>query len=191
MANKIKYGLRKVHVAFLANGAYETPIHVPGAVNMTLDPEGSESPFHADDSIYYSQKKNNGYSGSLEMALFPDAVKARMLGDYIDSAGNYVEDAEGTPCPFALLFEVQGDEKARRTAFYEVTASRPSENAQTVEDDITPQTETADITAVPHTFGTIDKKVPKLTCHQGETDYENFFEAVVEPKAAPAASTQG
>ena len=84
---------------------------------------------------------------------------------------------------------MQGDEKARRTVFYEVTASRPSENAQTVEDDITPQTEIADIKAIPHEFSAIDKKVPKLTCEYGDTAYSTFFTAVATPKAATGTSS--
>lgn len=187
MANKIKYGLSEVHVAFIGAEGYEAPIAIPGAVNMELDAEGGETSFYADNKKYFNQKKNDGYSGTLEMALFPDAVKARMLGDYIDSDGNYVEDADGKPTSFALLFQIEGDVKARRTVLYEVTGSRPSEGGETSEDTIEPNTETMDITAVPHRFETIGKNVPKLTAHEDEASYAGFFTAVVEPKAAAAA----
>ncbi|MBQ3342671.1 MAG: phage tail protein [Kiritimatiellae bacterium] len=188
--SKVKFGLSKVHVAFLENGTYGTPIAVPGAVHLTTDPDVGDYTFWADNKKYFVYKKKNGYTGSLEVALFPEAVRAKMLGDYIDYHGNYVEDAEGKACPFALLAQIEGDDEARRVIWYETVASTPGSDDSTSEENPEVSTESADITIVPHTFSAITKDIVKMVCHEGDTDYENFFTAVVTP-GAPTTTTTG
>jgi phi13 family phage major tail protein len=77
MTNKVKYGLKNVHYAVIteSSGAvsYGTPVHIPGAVNLTLSPVGEKVRFAADDrEDYFAENINNGYDGNLEMALIPD-----------------------------------------------------------------------------------------------------------------------
>ena len=52
---------------------------IPGAVAFT-SPEGDSNTFYADDSPYFIVTSNNGYTGDLEMANFPDEVLAEALG---------------------------------------------------------------------------------------------------------------
>ena len=90
MANKIKYGIKNVYyaVATLAannSATYDTPVALPGAVSLTLDPEGDNNIFYADNIAYYTTYANNGYSGSLELALIPDAFRKDVLGEIEDS----------------------------------------------------------------------------------------------------------
>ncbi len=193
MANKIKYGLSEVHVAFATDSGWDTPVAIPGAVNLSVEPQGSDNPFYADNDIYFNQKASTGYSGTLEMALLPDSVKAQMFGDYVDSSGKYVENAQGVPKSFALMFQVEGDESARRTVYYDVTASRSNDENSTTEDTITPGTETIDVTIKNHEFtiGTgssaVKIKVPRTVCHAEDSEYATFFSAVVPPASAPSA----
>lgn len=193
MANKIKYGLSEVHVAFATENGWGTPAAIKGAVNLSVEPQGSDNPFYADNDIYFNQKASTGYSGTLEVALLPDAIKAEMFGDYIDSNGKYVENAQGVPKKFALMFQVEGDESARRTVYYDVTASRPNDDNATAEDTITPGTETIDITITNHEFSigqgssAVTVKVPRTVCHTGDAEYTTFFDAVVLPASAPTA----
>ena len=96
MANKIKYGIKNVYyaVATLAannSATYDTPVALPGAVSLTLDPEGDNSVFYADNIAYYATYANNGYSGSLELALIPDAFRKDVLGE--------IEDSKDVLCP--------------------------------------------------------------------------------------------
>ena len=84
MSNKIKYNLKNVHAAIMTHTedggySYETPVPIPGAVNLSLDAEGDTSPFYADGVVYFRAVSNNGYSGDLEIALVPDWFREKIL----------------------------------------------------------------------------------------------------------------
>lgn len=182
MANKIKYGIRSVYYAVATAGTsgaltYSTPVAMPGAVSLSLAAEGESNPFYADDVIYFQSASNNGYSGTLELALIPDSFKTAVLCE-TTSNGNavYVEHANQTPKEFALLFEFQGDEKATRHAMFRCTCSRPDVAGSTKEAGIEPQTETLNITAMPR----INDFVVKASCpYSTGTTYSSWFNAVV------------
>jgi phi13 family phage major tail protein len=178
MPNKIKFGLKNVHYAVVTEAAgvaaYGTPIHVPGAVNLTLDAAGESVQFYADDSVYYEENTNNGYEGSLEMALIPDAFRVDVLGDEIDTNGVLVENADAKPKKFAMMFEFDGDAKKTRHVLYSVLPTRPSVAGATKTGTKTPQTETMNIAARP----AIDTKDVKAKVKQGEAAYDDFYTAV-------------
>jgi phi13 family phage major tail protein len=185
--NTVAYGLSNVHIAFhndQATNGFETPIAIEGAVSLSTDAAGDQTEFYADNKPWFTQFKNNGYTGTLEMAILDDAVYARMVGNYVDSNGNIVEDANGTPAKFALLFQVEGDAKARRAVMYDVQASRSGENANTTQASISPDTKTLNITAAPYTFSNIEKNIPMLSCSYGDSSYNDFMSAVVVPAGA-------
>ena len=73
MADKVKFGIKNVHYAVMTADipTYETPVPIPGAVSFSLEASGDTSPFYADDMQYFVTVANNGYTGDLEMALFP------------------------------------------------------------------------------------------------------------------------
>src|SRR5699024_4085151 len=103
---KVKFGLSNVHIAKLSRGedgeiTYGTPFKVPGAVNLSLDAEGDNEPFYADNIKYYESYANNGYSGDLEIAKIPDEFYEQILGQTIDSAGGLVENINDVISPFA------------------------------------------------------------------------------------------
>ena len=179
MANKIKYGLRSVYYAKATpatNGSltYATPVAIPGAVNLSLSAEGESNPFYADDVVYFQSQANNGYSGTLEVALIPDAFATDILGDNTQS-GMIVEHANVQPAEFALLFEFQGDDKATRHALFRCICSRPDVAGETKGASIEPQTETLDITALPRT----NDFVVKARCPQTSSGaYTTWFTTV-------------
>lgn len=181
MANKIKYGLRNVYYAVATEGSggaltYATPVAIPGGVNLSLSAEGENNPFYADDVIYFQSTSNNGYSGSLEVALIPESFKTDVLGETTNASGVNVEKSNVTPKEFALLFEFQGDDKATRHAMLRCSCTRPDVAGATKEAGIEPQTETLNITAMPR----INDYVVKASCPQtASTAYTAWYSAVV------------
>lgn len=149
---KVLFGLRNVYYSIITEGdnnsiSYGTPVALPGAVNLSLSPEGDENVFYADDSRYYVVSTNSGYSGDLEIAMITDAFAENVLGNELDSNKLMVESKDGKHKSIALMFEVQSDESARRYVFYNVSIGRVSTNAATTEESTTVQTATLNITA--------------------------------------------
>lgn len=151
-ANKIKYGISGCYyaVATIASdgsATYDTPVALPGAVSLSLDQEGENSVFYADNIEYFIGANNHGYSGSLELALIPDSFRKDVLGDIEDVKGVLNEDANAPAIHFALIFQFEGDKEARKHVFYNCTATRPSVSGNTKNENIEPETETIDIEA--------------------------------------------
>ena len=149
---KVLFGLRNVYYSIITEGdnnsiTYDTPVALPGAVNLSLSPEGDENVFYADDSRYYVVSTNSGYSGDLEIAMITDAFAENVLGNELDSNKLMVESKDGKHKSIALMFQVQSDESARRYVFYNVSIGRVSTNAATTEESTTVQTATLNITA--------------------------------------------
>lgn len=157
--NKVKFGLKNVHYSTITEGEngeliYGTPKRLPGAVNLTLEVQGEETEFEADDVIYYSSYSNTGYKGTLEIANITDDFRKDILGDVEDETDHVLmEYSSAEAKPFAMLYEVNGDQKATRRVLYYCTVSRPGENASTTGKTKTPQTDTMNLTAVPRADG--------------------------------------
>lgn len=179
MANKIKYGLRSVYYAKATPSTsgsltYATPVAIPGAVNLSLSAEGESNIFYADDTAYFQTTDNNGYSGTLEVALIPESFATDILGD-VTTDGVTVEHANVIPAEFALLFEFQGDEAATRHALFRCTCSRPDVTGATKEASIEPQTETLNITVLPRIN---DHVVKAKAAYTTSGAYTTWFSAV-------------
>lgn len=195
MANKIKYGLKNVYyaIATLASdnsATYATPVAIPGAVNLSMEPQGENTPFYADNIAYYTFIANSGYQGDLEIALIPESFKKDVLGFKLGGNGVLVEDANAPSVNFALLFEFQGDEKATRHVLYNCVAARPAVSGATKEDSITPQTETLNLTATAIYVSALSTEVVKgeTVAATGSTVYDGWYSAVTQP-TAPVVTT--
>lgn len=178
MANKIKYGLKNVYysVITLVNNvpSYATPVAIPGAVNLSLSASGEKTEFYADDIAYFVTTANDGYEGTLEIALIPDSFRTAVLGETVDGNGAYVENADILSKDFALMFEFNGDANAVRHILYNVNASRPDVAGATKEKSIQPQTETLNIKASP----AVDtKNVKSSLAYSAAAAYTGFFTA--------------
>ena len=190
MPNKIKYGLKNVYYAvatIAADGTatYDTPVAFPGAVSLSMEPQGEPTPFYADNIVYYVGNANNGYQGDLEMAKITDAFKTDVLGYIEDGKGVLIEDLNAEAVHFALLFQFEGDVKATRHVLYNCTATRPAANGTTKEDSVTPETETTTITATSIYDSTLQKDIVKAETNT-ETDtttYNGWNSAVYVPTA--------
>ena len=103
-SNKVKFGLKNCHYAKATfdedgNVTYEKPIRMPGAVSLSMDPEGENENFYADDIVYYVINNNSGYSGDLELALIPESFLKDILHEEEDANGVMAENAT---CPMSV-----------------------------------------------------------------------------------------
>ena len=186
MSNKIKYGLKNVHYApvtettlsGITSVTFGTPVAIPGAVNLTLSPVGDTTPFYADDIEYFTAIANNGYDGSIEMALIPDSFKVTILKEVIDAKKVQFEESDKQPAPFALLFEFAGDIKSTRHVMYYCKATRPNIESGTKGQSIEPKTETLNLTCRNLPGTTIIKA--KTTDETEETTYSSWYQGVYE-----------
>lgn len=157
MANKVKYGLKNVHYALYtaSTDTYGTVKPIPGAVNLSLSPEGSSNTFYADNVAYYVTQADQGYSGDLEVALIPDDMRKDVWGWTTDTNGVLVEDNQAAVATFALLFQINGDDSNRHCVLYACSAGRPNITGATMGETAEPQTETISLTAMPRSDGKV------------------------------------
>ena len=191
--NKVTFGLEKVHIAFLddsgASPAWAEPIHVPGAVSLSPEPQGESSTFYADNGPYFTYDSNNGYTAELAMALVPDTILAEMLGWETDSNGMVVESTNGAPKEFAIMGQIQGDKRNRRFVYYRCKASRPGKEMATKGESVEPSQDTLSLTILP--IEVDGKNIVKGVIELSNTNtavYNGFFNAVTIPGAEPAAA---
>ena len=182
--NKVQFNLLNVHYAKLTpdtDGAptYGTPVHVPGAVTLTLDPAGSMEPFYADGIVYYMGAVNSGYTGSLEMARFPDQMKQDIWGFTLDNNNVLHESANVEAAEFALLYQIDGDQDNELFCLYRCMGTKPGIGSTTNTDTKTPQTQSIDLTVAPIMAGTMaGRVVSKTTANTSSATKAAWFNAV-------------
>lgn len=181
--NKVKFNIRNVHYAKLTIGedgsiTYSTPVAMPGAVSLSLDPNGEPSVFYADGYAYYTISNNQGYEGDLELAMVPESFRTDILKETMDDNSVLIEDATVETEKFALLFEFDGDVKKIRHVLYNCVASRPTIESATKEDEIEVKTETLTITASPLSGGYVKARTSDAT---QDAAYNSWYEKVYLP----------
>ena len=183
--NKVKFGLKNVHwakatIASDGTATYGATHPYPGAVNLSLDPEGELAKFFADNIVYHQTNTNAGYSGDFESAIIHDDFREEIMGEVRDANGALIEVSDAPVVPFALMFQFEGDEKATRQVLYNVTASRPSIAGATTEDTTEPQTETLSLSVASVKNAALDKDTVKAKLYYGQTGYDTFFDSVYQ-----------
>ncbi len=139
--NKVTYGLENAHYAKLTLGeggvpTFATPVLLAGSVEFTMDPETNSVEFAADnDSQYFTEDENNGYSGTLTIANMPLSFRQDILGEVINTVdGTITELADAKFSPFALLFQFDGDKTKTRHLIYYCNGSRATISSKTGKD---------------------------------------------------------
>ena len=188
--NKVKFNLWNVYYAPLLTNTtskieYGTPIAIPGAVSLSLDPTGENTPFYADGIEYYTISNNMGYSGDLEIALIPESFRVDILKESHDSNKVLIENKDINVGKFALLFRFDGDIRGINHVMYNCSVSRPKIGSKTNEESKEVQTETLTISAKPLVKGYVKAKTGDST---PQTVYDNWFKSVYLPVAAAAAT---
>lgn len=139
--NKVKYNIKNAHYALQKESddgtiTFDTPKPIPGSVSVSFDANGDINPFYADGIQYYVSASNNGYEGDAEFALIPDSFRQDVLKEKKDEKSVLHEVSDSTDSvKFAFLFEFDGDQKAIRRVLYNCTATRPSIESSTKEEE--------------------------------------------------------
>lgn len=189
--NKVKFGLNKVHYAKITGYAedgtptYATPVRLPGAVSLSIDANGENEPFYADNCVYYMYNNNSGYEGDLEIALVTTEFATDILGEILDSKGVLVERNDTETAEFALFFEFEGDKNKIRHIFYRCSVARPATESATTEDSKEVKTESLTLTASALENGLVKSK----SCEETDkTVYDNWYKSVYMPDLTDTAS---
>lgn len=186
--NKITYGLENAYYALFDIGedgtiTYQTPIAIPGAVELEITARGDMIEFYADNMVYYSSDNNQGYEGTLKIANIPQSFSTGVLGEVLDDTDQVIHEvANAVTKPFALLFQFEGDVKAIRHVLYNCSASRPTVSSSTKTDTVEPNENELSFIANPRST---DKRVKtRTTTNTSDTIYDNWFKNVYEKAAA-------
>ena len=185
--NKVQFNLKTVHYAVMtASGdtpTWETPVHVPGAVTLTLDPQGDVTPFYADGIVYYQSVANNGYSGDLEMARFPEQMLQDIWGfEEVETDFVLIENSNVEPKAFALLYQIDGDADEQFYCLYNCTGARPGIGSTTNTETKEPQTQSSTISAVSLDNGNV---MARTTSQTPEGVRTAWFTKVYEKTGTP------
>ena len=186
--NRVKFNICNVHYAPImvaedGTVTFATPVAMPGAVSISLDPTGEPESFYADGIEYYVINNNQGYDGDLELAMIPESFRTDILKETADANNVLVENANSETGSFALFFEFDGDIRKIRHVMYNCSASRPTIESKTNEEDKEVQTETLTIKARPMADGYVKAKTGDNT---SDTVYADWYKAVYQPTAQSA-----
>lgn len=181
--NKVTFGLTNVHYAMVTENedgtiSYEKPVRIPGAVSMTDSPIGESTTFSADNGVYYATNSNQGYEKTAVFAKIPDDFKVAALG-FKEVNGGILETGDAKTKPFALLYEIDGDEEADKFVSYYCTAARPTKGSTTKGESVEVNTNELVIKAAPRPTDQAIEWITGPTTPQAVKDA--FYDAVVEP----------
>lgn len=154
--NKVQFGLKKFYyskatVTTAEDGTesitYAAPVSMGPARSFKADSKADSEDYYADDVILDSFATMDGYDVEVAVTELPLSFKKDILNDVVDTNGVLLENPDGKTSPFALMFEFDGDVKARRHVFYYCKAERPSMEGSTSEGKVDPKEQTIKCTA--------------------------------------------
>ena len=148
--NKMYYAIRTVTDGVVS---YATPKRLRGARQISINAEGSNEKFYADNGVYFIASSNTGRSGSVEVMGLSDQALQDLFGYVVDDNGVVLEDSDAQVADIALLFECENDgPKPTRFVMYDVKFTRPTEEHNTKEESVSLDTITMDYEAAPCEF---------------------------------------
>lgn len=192
---KVIFGLSDVYYAKITETetsgvtsiSYATPVHIPGAVSLSLDVQGDTNDFYADNGVYASFDSNNGFSGDLTIADIPESVYTDLLGYYKDTtSGLLTELAAANEVYFGLMCKVSSNFDPVGFKFYKCSLSRPAFSANTTTESIDPDTPVLTLRVMP--IDTADG-ISVVKSHQvleSASDESTFFASMSLPTIASA-----
>lgn len=176
--DKVKFGIKNVHIfpiESMVNGVptYGNVINAPGAVSFSMGAQGEINKFYADNIVYYQSSANNGYEGDLTLALIPEEFYEKIFGQVPDANGVMTENAAIEAKAFAMTFEEDGDQTGTKFVLYNCTATRPTKELNTIEENKTPVTQALTVSAVPLQNGDVMAMTTSTTPEAVKNNWHN------------------
>ena len=175
--NKVQFNLKNVHYAKIltdtaTSATFDTPVAVPGAVSLSLSQVGELKKFYADGIVFWQGASNNGYEGDLEIARIPDQMMVDIWGmTKAETENVVVENVNDEQSPFALLFQIDGDQNNQLYCLYNCSASRPGIDAATNEEAKEPKPQKVSFSSVPLANGNIKASTAADTTEEVRTGW--------------------
>ena len=190
--NKVTFGLQDVHWAEVttegSDGAltYGNVERLRGAAELTLEATGDSGSYKADNINFYTTESNDGYSGTLKVALLTQEFLTRVLGETLDDTNKVItESSNATRKNFALMFRFEGDKKETLHVLYYCYASRPTVGSKTKNGSDINEVELK-FTASPRPLDQVVRR--RTTEDTPETVKKSWFKSVYEPTVAIGGS---
>ena len=190
----LSYGINKMYYAVRSTTeqggyTYGNPVRLRGARQITINAEGTNEKFYADNFPYYvAPAVNGGYTGTLTLAKVPSSFRVDVLGEVVDDNGMQVEIADATSKSFALMYEVEGDADQKRYVFFNCTAQRIAAGANTKSDSTSPDTQDLEFTAIGKDFTLAGqtKNIVQGSASTSDTAFDGWYTTVPVPTKASA-----
>ena len=182
-------GVKNLHLAPLTDIealTYETPVSVPGTVQIQASRSVSDEPAYADDEVWINAKSDTGGTGTLSLR---DVISVAAIRTLIARLTGYIVTTEGdvlatdkAPVPCAILCEQTGYLHGRRKLFYYCELGKPDFDASTKEENAS-----VGQIDIPFTFYPIKLAEGVVATTRdsfyGNSTYADWFEAVVKTTA--------
>lgn len=183
--NKVEFGISNLYVGEYTEDEDGTvtlgaPYHQYGTTTLSIDPEGDSNEFYADNTKYWNEYMDNGFSGTLTVAKFDDEFKTKFLGFVKMSDGGIAKLKTAIKPKVYIAFQAEGDVKERRSLLLNVTLGGIKREYATVEDKKTPATESVDITV----NGSTKLGLTQITYNPEDAGYKNLFTTPTIPTIA-------
>lgn len=190
---KVLHGLDKFHIAELKSddasaAEFETPESVPGAVNVSVNPNTSSNTFFADNGAYEIFSNMGDIDVDIEVADLPLALQKKIFG-HKETKGVQFGNINDRVAKLALGFRAKTSTGGYR--YYWFLKGNPELlpiEHQTDEDNITPQTAKLKLKFAPLQYN----GNWKAQAEDGDTFTEGgkWFDSVVyDDKTVPSTPT--
>lgn len=186
---KIIHGNKNFGYAPINNGAFGTPVMIPGLVSVEIEVDQETTAIYADDAVFCNVKGAKVRTATAAFRNIPEAY-AEYLGFNAESNGMLVDT--GTFAPHAIFFETTEEDCATGTVtqtlhyLYNVIASEPTFESNTDEEEVEAQeievTYNANTSTIALDSNGAGVQYGKITRTEANaTAYDAFTSAVILP----------
>ena len=177
MGNKVSFGLTNVYYSKISSAndveTYGNPVRLYGAQEFSSEVIGGSERIYADDSVIATLTQNAGRNITLKLTELDNDFKTNILG-YIKLAnGNLVEINNSKTEKFALGFEFQGDQEARRVWFFKCSVTPINEATKTKGESAEANSISLSIVAEPVQVG--NYLITHVVAHKSDENYPAFL----------------